>query len=197
VQARGSSGEQLLAELRGDPHTFASYVGGLGQPLEPRQHRRGHVGAGQLRHPPDRAHVRDRHDARQDRDVGTGRAHPLHEAEVVRGSEEQLRHGEVRAGRGLGRQNAGIMLTRLRPRVTLGEGGDADAEAPQPVDELDQLAGIGQSARSRDPRRARAFLGIAAQSHDGAHAGRSVGLDDRDQLLAGVPDTGEVAHRPQ
>ena len=73
----------------------------------------------------------------------------------------------------------------------------ADAEPAQPVRQLDQLAGVRQPARGRRPGGARPLLRVAAQGEHVADPGLAVGAQDVDELLAGVPDARQVAHRAQ
>src|SRR3712207_7886701 len=56
------------------------------------------------------------------------RSDPLHEPEVVRRTEEHLRHRELRAGPGLLDQHVSIVVQRLRRGMTFGERGHADPE---------------------------------------------------------------------
>ena len=104
----GGAAQHLLAQLGRDLDADAAYVGGLGQAIEAAGDLVGQVGAGQLGHPGDLAQVRDRHDAREDRDVTAERPHPLDQLGVVGGPEEQLGDREVRAGLGLRDQHPRI-----------------------------------------------------------------------------------------
>ena len=112
----------------------------LGAQLELAQQAGRDRRAAHLREAPDLVDVRDRHDARDDRDVDPGVPRAGHEVVVELVVEEQLGDQEARAGVDLLARVAQVGLGRLGREMDLGEAGRADREVVVGADQLDQLA---------------------------------------------------------
>ncbi len=164
-------------------------------PRHPRHHLGRHVATRQLGHPRDLTEARDRHDPGQDRHGHARGVGPLEQPEVVGLPEEHLGDRELGTGVLLGPQHPDVVVEPGRLPVTLGERRDAHAERAEGADQSDQLAGVGEPALGRGPRRARTTGRVAAEHQHVADAGRRVGADHRAELLLRVPHAGQVCHR--
>ncbi len=136
-----------------------------------------------------------RHDPRDDRDLAPVRRRPVDQPEVGVGVEEELRHRELRARLGLGRQHARVLLQVGRLRVPLGEGRDPHREVAQLAHQGDQLVGVAQALRVLDPRLAGAARRVAAQGQHVAHARVGVVPDHLAQLGPRGPHARQVRDR--
>ena len=126
------------------------------------------------------------------------RAHALDQPEVVGGAEEHLGDRELRARVVLGLQHRARRASsdsarRGGPRGTPRRRRE---KSPRGLDQRDQLGGVGQAARGRRPRRARARRAgrRAAPARCGRRPRRSASTIAV-ELVAGVPDAGQVGHR--
>ena len=126
--------------------------------------------------------------------VDADRRGPLDELEVVGHPEHHVGDRELRTG-----APAWPAAPRRRGRATSEDGWPpGNAATPtenRPAGELDQLAGVGEPALGRGPLRPRALLRVAAQREHVGDAGLGERVEDRLELLAGVADAGQVAHR--
>jgi len=196
VQARRAAFEQCRAQPAGQLDADLAHrrrVVGVG--LDGGQHPTGQLRAGQQSHPLDLRDVRDRHDARDDRQVRPGRGYPVDQRQICLGFEEQLGDREGCAGVRLGGQHGRVRLQRRGLGVLVREGGDRDVERAQRSDELDQFDGMVEAVRMRRPRLAEPAWRVATQRQHVAHAGVGIGADHLPQLRSRVADAGEMSHR--
>ena len=118
----------LSTDLDPDPPDLIIIVCDL---IDPLCHRRGQRGTGQLSEPGHLAHVGDRHDPRNDRDLAAECPYPGYQREVVVSGEEQLGDRETCSSLRLGHKHPCIKIKIFPLRMRVGEGRHADAELPQ------------------------------------------------------------------
>ena len=163
VDARRAVGEQVGAlERRVGDAEVGHGARLVAAQLELAQQPVGDVRAAHLRDPLDLAGVRDRHDARDDRDLDPDLPRAGDEVVVALVVEEELRDQEARSRVDLRLEVAQVALGVGRMDVHLGEARRADREVVLVADQLDQLARVAQAAVGRASTRSARAAGRRA-----------------------------------
>ncbi len=155
----------------------------------------GKRGAAQHGHALDGAALRDRHDARDDRNLDAGRAGALHKFPVMAVVEKQLGDQKVEARVDFAFQIVQIDGGIAAFDVLLGISGAAEqtSDAVAFPNEGGKFGGIAKPAFDRGEG-GLSFRRIAAQRQDVADAGVAQPLQNRSQFFARRPDAGEMSH---
>ena len=147
------------------------------------------LGTTHFREAPQIGEIRDRHDARHDRNVDAALMGLVDKAEVGIGVVEVLGDGAIGTGRNLALEVVEIRQRASRLRMDLGIGRDLDAEMPSGflADEFDQLVGMAQLAKTTGTRRH-----VTAQRHQALDAGLAVARQHGADVGQAEADAGQM-----
>ena len=195
VNAGSAHIEQLLCHLRRDLDTEGTHgIKVIGDRVEPGGELLGELCTGECGESLDLRHIRDGHQARNDRHRASVHCAAFAQSRVILGSEEELGDREFRSGVLLHCENPGVLLEIRRLGVSLRECRDTDAEVAERLDELDEFGRVGQAVRMRMPVRFRPSGRISAQGKDRVDAGIRVLADDASDFVSARAHAGQVSH---
>ena len=128
---------------------------------------------------------------------GAGSGHPVPQPQVVLGGEQHLGDRVVGAGVDLVDQEPGVGFQVGRARVFVRVGSDPDLETAERAGQADQLTGVFEALRVRDPLAVRVARRVAAQRQDVPDPNGRIRSDHLTQLGHRMPDGRQVGDRHQ